>query len=232
MTGIGDIAAMDVQMANAKASDQELIRYKQRMDSLKQRLQGAPDKEQQLQKACRDFEAVFIGKLWEQMRKTVPKGEMHSQQEDMYLSMFDRAFSEQMADSGGIGLSKMLYDQLAARLKTTSGETLPGNAEIKPLARNGKPDIKTLEEAALDTRLDRGPEPATPPETSAPLEAGEMSVGGGEAPADAGVKQGETSAAGLGSLSQAEVDSRLDRLARDIGMRRTANPGRILAHYK
>ncbi|MGE4291852.1 MAG: rod-binding protein [Desulfovibrio sp.] len=222
MTGIGDTAAMEVQMANAKAGHEEMLRYKQSMDSLKQRLTAGPGKEQQLKKACRDFEAVFIGKLWEQMRKTVPKAEgMHNEQEDMYISMFDRSFSEQMADSGGIGLSKMLYDQLASRLKTASGETLPGNAEIKPLAMNGKSEIKTLEEAALDTRLDRGPEPETPAETATPLETGDVSLNDGEA-----------ASTGLGDLTQAEVESRLNLLAEEIGVRGARNPGRILADYK
>lgn len=196
------------------------------MDSLKQRLNGAPGEEQQLKKACRDFEAVFIGKLWEQMRRTVPKEEgMHSKQEDMYLSMFDRSFSEEMADSGGIGLADMLYDQLASRLKTTSGETLPGSVEIKPLAQNGKPDIKTMKEASLDTRLDRGAEPEMPTELAAPMTTGDVS--------DAGTMVGqELSSVGLGSLTQAEVDARLGRLAEEIGTRERKVTGRILAQYK
>ncbi|MDD4732255.1 MAG: rod-binding protein [Desulfovibrio sp.] len=248
MSTLGDIAAMNGQLASAKADGQELVRYKQRMDSLKQRLSGAPGEEQQLREACRDFEAVFIGKLWEQMRRTVPKeSAMHSKQEDMYLSMFDRSFSEHMADSGGIGLADMLYDQLASQLRSASRDTLTGGAEIKPLERNGKADVKSLEEVALDTRLHRdgarGPEPASPEELSAPVEAGDVTdpqAGSSEMGAwETGVpsSRGEvsigprTAPLPVDALSQAEVNARLDRLAEQLGRRRR-DPGRILAEYK
>ena len=74
------------------------------------------DKEKQLKTACQNFEAVFISKLWQQMKSTVPKeGYLHSKQEDTYMSMFDKEFSEKMAQAGGIGLSDMIYAQLSER---------------------------------------------------------------------------------------------------------------------
>lgn len=233
MAGIGDTAALQAQTAGSKADEMELVRYKQRMDSLKQRIASGPSKEKQLRKACRDFEAVFIGKLWEQMRKTVPKDEsMHSQQEDMYISMFDRSFSEQMAESGGIGLADMLYDQLASRLKTASNETLPGNVAIKPLAENDKPEIKSLSASRVDTRLHRGPEPETPAEVASPVQSGESVSADEPLGAEGAGASVSSSAADVGALSAVEVDARLARLAREIGTPRRAVSGRILAQYK
>lgn len=230
--------AMTGQLASGRAESQELVRYKQRMDSLKQRLNGAPGEEQELREACRDFEAVFIGKLWEQMRRTVPKEtSMHSKQEDMYLSMFDRSFSEHMADSGGIGLADMLYDQLASQLKSASHDTLAGGAELKPLDRNGKPDLKTLEEVALDTRLDphtRGPEPEMPEELSAPVQSGEAVAPDAVSPdvrnPNPSISTTSEAPSSVGALSQAEVNARLDQLARELGSR-SRETGRILAEY-
>ncbi len=128
----------DSSVAQAAANQQELVQFKRKMDALKGRLADPQAREKQLRKACKDFEAVFISKLWEQMRATVPKeGYLHSKQEDMYTSMFDQAFSEKMAESGGIGLADMLYENLNERLRHAADKTLAGAmsepAQIKPL---------------------------------------------------------------------------------------------------
>ena len=92
--------------------------------------------QKQLKKACQNFEAVFIGKLWQQMKSTVPKeGYLHSKQEDNYMAMFDREFSEKMSQAGGIGLADMIYAQLSEKLKETSKSTLTGGVSIKPLVQ-------------------------------------------------------------------------------------------------
>jgi len=129
-------STMDPRLAAQKANSQDLIRFKQQMDGLKERLAGpGQTKEAQLKKACQNFEAVFIGKLWQQMRQSVPKeGYLHSKQEESYLSMFDKDFSEKMAEAGGIGLADMIYSQLGEKLKEVSKTTLSGGVQIKPLA--------------------------------------------------------------------------------------------------
>lgn len=127
---------VDPQLLAKQASDtRDIVRFKQEMDGLKSRLaEKGPNKEQQLRKACENFEAVFISKLWKEMKSTVPKeGYLHSKQEDQYMAMFDRDFAEKMAQSGGIGLADMIYDQLSQKLKETSLNTLGGGVEIKPL---------------------------------------------------------------------------------------------------
>jgi len=128
---------VDPSMMAKQATDtRDIVRFKQEMDGLKQRLTGdSGDREKQLREACEDFEAVFISKLWKGMKSTVPKeGYLHSKQEDQYMSMFDREFAEKMSKSGGIGLADMIYDQLSQKLKETSRDTLSGGANIKPLA--------------------------------------------------------------------------------------------------
>ncbi len=102
-----------------------------RLKDLRSNLQ--PEKgmdEAKLRKACQDFEAVFIGQIWKQMRSSVPKdGMLHSKEEESYLSMFDQELSVKMAGSGGIGLSEMLYANLSERLVNASRDT----ASAKPL---------------------------------------------------------------------------------------------------
>lgn len=113
-----EIGAQEAALAAKKAQDNDLVAFKQSMDRLKADLSPGPNAKQKLRKACTDFEAVFISKLWEQMRATVPKsGMFNSQQEEMYRSMFDREFTEKMAQDGGIGLGDMLYNQLKDKIK-------------------------------------------------------------------------------------------------------------------
>lgn len=130
-------SGIDPQLASRQADTQDLVRFKQEMDGLKKRLNtnGGEDKEKELRKACQDFEAVFISKLWKGMKSTVNKeGYLHSKQEEQYTSMFDRDFAERMAKAGGIGLADMIYDQLSQKLKQTSRDSLSGAVQIKPLA--------------------------------------------------------------------------------------------------
>lgn len=128
---------IDPQLLAKQATDtREMVRFKQEMDGLKERLSGGSgDKEKELRKACQDFEAVFISKLWQGMKSTVPKeGYLHSKHEEQYLSMFDKEFAETMSRAGGIGLADMIYDQLSQKLKETSRDALSGGVEIKPLS--------------------------------------------------------------------------------------------------
>ncbi|MCM0755208.1 rod-binding protein [Desulfovibrio aminophilus] len=141
----------DAALAGQKLKDQDLVQFKLSMDALKKRLSDPEAKEKQLRKACRNFEAVFMGKLWEQMRATVPKeGYLHSPQEDAYLSMFDQAFSEKMADSGGIGLADLLYGNLKQRLADMGREALPGRMAA-PQAPEAPEVGEPLEQALAGT---------------------------------------------------------------------------------
>lgn len=104
------------------------------------RSQVQPEKgldEAKLKKACQDFEAVFIGQIWKQMRASVPKeGMLNSKEQESYLSMFDQELSLKMARSGGIGLSDMLYANLSERLVNASRDTTSA-APLQPLDRAG-----------------------------------------------------------------------------------------------
>lgn len=73
-------------------------------------------REKGLEKACADFESIFIYQLLQTLRKTVPKGGYLSNKTsrgDMYTMMFDQKVAEDLAKrGGGIGLRTILLDQL------------------------------------------------------------------------------------------------------------------------
>lgn len=69
--------------------------------------------EKQLQELSGQFESFFIFQLFKSMRKTVPKsGMLNSFSVDMYESMFDQELANELSKSKGIGLSKMIFDDL------------------------------------------------------------------------------------------------------------------------
>lgn len=107
-----------------------------RLRELRTRLQSDNGRDEvKLRKACQDFEAVFIGQIWKQMRASVPKdGMLQSKEQESYLSMFDQEMAVKMAGAGGIGLSDMLYANLSDRLVNASKEASSSNP-LLPLNR-------------------------------------------------------------------------------------------------
>jgi Rod binding domain-containing protein len=70
--------------------------------------------EGKLKKACEDFESIFISKMLKVMRQSIPKSGLldGGNQQDTYLSLFDEEVSKSMAKRGGIGLGKILYQNI------------------------------------------------------------------------------------------------------------------------
>lgn len=122
-----------------------------RLQDLRSKLQpGKGLDETKLRKACQDFEAVFIGQIWKQMRSSVPKdGMLHSKEEEGYVSMFDQELSVKMARSGGIGLSDMLYANLSERLVNASRDTSAAKP-LMPLDMRAMSTMQAQARAAAD----------------------------------------------------------------------------------
>ena len=118
---------VDPSLARQEASAADLARRKMDMDALRKRLGDTTTKQEKLRESCEGFEAIFLQKMWEQMRKTVPKeGFLHSKDEETYQSLFDVELCKKMAGAGGIGLADMLYIQLSQQLEHTGRTTTPG----------------------------------------------------------------------------------------------------------
>ncbi len=192
--GLGGAAGVGSAPQDA-ASKAEMARQQQRLTDMKHRL-GGKSNEKELRKACTDFEAMFMGKLWEQMQNSIPKeGYLHSRYEDQYMSMFNQELSKKLANSGGIGIADMMYSQLSTQLKAKEqahGEPLP----LRPLSRKdelpgqpsvGKPVAAETSEAA--------PQGATPAASASPAYADLAALSQGEA---------EKQAAGLAARIVAE----------------------------
>lgn len=180
---------LDPQAATSQA-DAEAIRRKLGLDQVRKNLAPAGQGEKKLKETTEGFEAMFIQKLWQQMRKSVPKeGYLHSKEEDAYLSMFEQELSKKMASAGGIGLGKMLYDELKEQLARSASATAPRGgqpAELNPLRaqpmelEDPAAGVKSLDEAgAVKNLAEAGQAPA-------PKAAGNKPAEAAPAPADSG----------------------------------------------
>lgn len=80
------------------------------------------DDETRLMKACRDFEAIFLGELLKSMRKTIPQGGILEKSfgQDVFQSMLDDEYTKSMALSGSTGLAEILFQQLWLNINTTT----------------------------------------------------------------------------------------------------------------
>jgi flagellar protein FlgJ len=70
-----------------------------------------------LKRACSQFESLFIASMLKSMRKTVQAGGLirESNEGKIYKSMFDEELALTIANSGGMGLGAMLFEQLKGR---------------------------------------------------------------------------------------------------------------------
>lgn len=67
-----------------------------------------------LEKASRQFESLLLNFMIREMRATVPESSLFppSMAQDIFTSMLDEQYADAMAERGGIGLNKLLMDQL------------------------------------------------------------------------------------------------------------------------
>jgi flagellar protein FlgJ len=96
------------------------LAVKQQMDRARRALKAAgPESskptDSELEKACQEMESIFLNYLLKEMRNTINKSGFINggTAENIYVGMLDTELSKVISERGGIGLSKILQDQLA-----------------------------------------------------------------------------------------------------------------------
>ena len=80
-----------------------------------------PKETARLQKVSKDFESIFLAYMLKTMRQSVDKEDglvEESQGEQIFGEMRDEELSKNMANAGGIGLSRLLVEQLKQTIET------------------------------------------------------------------------------------------------------------------
>lgn len=80
--------------------------------------QNSNDREK-LQSACKNFEQIFTNILLKNMRRTVVDGGLveKSHARETFEGMLDEEIAKEVSKGQGMGLSKLMYEQLSKNIK-------------------------------------------------------------------------------------------------------------------
>ena len=111
-----------------------------------------------LEDVAAQFESIFLQQMLKSMRDaTVKSGLFESSQMETYQSMADQQLAVQLSEQGGIGLARMMVEQMQTRgLVPESGDTTNGETTAsKPAVQYDEPQVFGLTVAnAYDVRSD------------------------------------------------------------------------------
>ena len=62
--------------------------------------------------AARDFESIFLHQLFSVMQQTIPESDMEDSSSGQIKSMYWSFMAQAVADQGGLGLWKQVYEQM------------------------------------------------------------------------------------------------------------------------
>ncbi len=70
---------------------------------------------EELKKATEEFEAIFINSMLKAMRNTIIESNLFPEQagKDVYRAMMDEYLAKEISRSGGVGISRMLFEELS-----------------------------------------------------------------------------------------------------------------------
>ncbi|QGT99703.1 hypothetical protein SYNTR_1110 [Candidatus Syntrophocurvum alkaliphilum] len=76
------------------------------------------DNKKELYKACQDLESVFVNKMFDSMRATIPRTDLmgNSFGLDVFESMLYEEYSKKISKQGSIGIADILYKQLSGKI--------------------------------------------------------------------------------------------------------------------
>ncbi len=163
----------------------------------------------QLRRSAQQFEAVFVGRLLEQMHKSTLSSGMFGKgvENDIYQGFLDQAVAEKVASRGGMGIAAMLEKTLAGKI-VAAGRPLgaadeAGSGVASPGAPGARDPFGSRAHGA------RGPAPSIAPVGAhvAPLQAlpaRDSISGASEAPA---APLAPTALGSLGAGVEMELDA-------------------------
>ncbi len=130
------ISAFDpniLQKQGENAKDSGLIDRLQRMARTVERGEALSSEQAQgIRKQAEQFEAMFLSKMIETMRKTVQEsdlfGDPESPSRGIYRSMLDSEYSKLMAETQNFGLAEMIMDQFGLS---------PDDGRVSPVSPSG-----------------------------------------------------------------------------------------------
>jgi len=97
----------------------ELMINVAKAENSKNVLKNNPKSSHEIQKAAQDFEAVLLNMVLKAMWKTIPESDLFEKNNatEIYEGLMHSSLSEEMASNGGLGIAKVLAQQLSREQK-------------------------------------------------------------------------------------------------------------------
>lgn len=110
---MSDINPMDIDSAMFQMRTADSERTLRDVKSSQGAGKNTSDKEE-LEEVSRQFESLLLNMMIKEMRATVPESGLfpESMAKDIFTSMLDEQYADAMSENGGIGLQRLLVDQL------------------------------------------------------------------------------------------------------------------------
>jgi Rod binding domain-containing protein len=98
---------------------------------------------QNLRKVCADFEAIFISKMLQTMRKANGESSLFGDGmgAQIYQSLFDNKIAESVAHGGGMGIGDILFRELSQNIEDGQIDQSPSTSLRKALHPGGRPAL-------------------------------------------------------------------------------------------
>lgn len=125
--------------------------------------------EKQLRNVSTLYEKQFLREMVKQMRASVGESEFMPAgfAEKYYREELDHQYVESWGDQGGIGLGKMIYDQLISKYGEVLGIKIPSNKAMGPLPLSQKDQwgarMEPKDKSIVFTKKDEGSTPIESP---------------------------------------------------------------------
>ncbi len=147
MSAISNEYSMQSAMANVAESN--LNNQKRTIERLGNSKSAEQVEEEKLKEACQGFESIFIQKMWEQMRASLPKDGLMSSSKDekFWQGMYDQELSKSMTNAGGIGLTDMMMEQMSKNKDNTASASKASDPRTQGLNVPPAQILPNLEEA-------------------------------------------------------------------------------------
>lgn len=91
---------------------------------------AAASKEAELLKQSRQLEAVFITQMIKAMEKTIPESSLGGTKNTLSAMMFSTVLGDAIADQGGVGLSRMIYESHSDKVSSVNLDEIEADTGI------------------------------------------------------------------------------------------------------
>jgi len=117
----------NIYQSKTKTTEQNTQQFKEILEKAKEN-----NDPEALKSACKNFEAIFVNILLKNMRNTVVEGGLieKSHAREIFEGMLDEKIAEEVSKGQGIGIAKLMYEQLSKSMNSKEENDIKENKNL------------------------------------------------------------------------------------------------------